>query len=401
MAEKQKVTINLAPRQDARGLELPPPGDDAIAHSARLAQAIADRIESRNGVIGFDEYMQMALYEPGLGYYSSTTHKLGARGDFVTAPEISPLFGFCIARQAAAAIAQGCGPRVLEFGAGSGKLCAQILGALPGIEAYQILDLSADLRQRQQALLQQELSAELFHRIEWLSSLPQQFDGIVLANEVLDAMPVHILSKQGDWRECGVAYDGQRFSWHYFVPEAPVMDAIRTIESRLGDFADDYTCELNLNYRPWFRALAEVCQRALVVIIDYGYEQDQYYHPARKRGTLTCHYRHRVHGDPLVYPGLQDITAFVDFDACADAAEENGFELSGLVNQGSFLIANGLLEESQRLADAGDNLARMAIAKQVGTLTLPQEMGEKFKVLAMQKNIALELPAMRRKGAYG
>jgi len=401
MAEKQKVTMNLPPGHDARGLELPPPDDDAIAHSARLVQAIVDRIESRSGVIGFDEYMRMALYEPGLGYYSSTTPKLGAQGDFVTAPEISPLFGFCIARQAADAIGQGCGPRVLEFGAGSGKLCAQILRALPGIEAYQILDLSADLRQRQQALLQQELSAELFHKIEWLSSLPHQFDGIVLANEVLDAMPVHILSKQGDWRECGVGYDGQRFSWHYFAPEAPVMDAIRSIESRLGDFADGYTCELNLNYRPWFRALAEVCQRALVFIIDYGYEQDQYYHPARKRGTLTCHYQHRVHGDPLVYPGLQDITAFVDFDACADAAEENGFELSGLVNQGPFLIANGLLEESQRRADEGDNLARMAIAKQVATLTLPQEMGEKFKVLAMRKNIALELPAMRRKGAYG
>ena len=401
MAEKQKVTMNFPSGHDAHGLELPPPDDDAIAHSTRLAKAIAERIESRGGVIGFDEYMHMALYQPGLGYYSSTTPKFGAQGDFVTAPEISPLFGFCIAQQAAAAIAQGCGARVLEFGAGSGKLCAQILDALPGLEGYQILDLGADLRQRQQAQLQQELSAELFHKIEWLSSLPSEFDGIVLANEVLDAMPVHILSKHGDWRECGVGYDGQRFNWHYFAPEAPVMDAIRSIESRLGDFADGYTCELNLNYRPWFKALAEVCKRALVMIIDYGYEQDQYYHPTRKRGTLTCHYRHRVHGDPLVYPGLQDITAFVDFDACADAAEENGFELSGLVKQGPFLIANGLLEEAQRLADANAALARMAISRQVGTLTLPQEMGEKFKVLAMQKNIALELPAMRRKGAHG
>ena len=401
MAEKQKATMNFPPGQGTCGLELPLPDHDAIAHSARLAEVIADRIESRSGVIGFDEYMHMALYEPGLGYYTSTTPKFGAQGDFVTAPEISPLFGYCIARQAADVIAQGCGPRVLEFGAGSGKLCAQILNALPALEAYQILDLGTELRQRQQAQLQQELSAELFHKIEWLSSLPQDFDGIVLANEVLDAMPVHILSKQGDWRECGVGYDGQRFSWHYFVPEVPVMDAIRKIESHLGDFADGYSCELNLNYRPWFRALAEVCQRALVVIIDYGYEQDQYYHPTRMHGTLTCHYRHRVHGDPLVYPGLQDITAFVDFDACADAAEENGFELSGLVNQGPFLIANGLLEESQRLADESDTRARMSISRQVGTLTLPQEMGEKFKVLAMQKNIALELPALRRRGAHG
>lgn len=401
MAEKQKVTMNFRSGHDTQGLELPPLDDDAVVHSARLAKAIAERIESRGGVIGFDEYMHMVLYQPGLGYYASTSPKFGIQGDFITAPEISPLFGYCIAQQAAAAIEQGCGARVLEFGAGSGKLCAQILEALPGLEAYQIIDLSADLRQRQQAHLQQELSAELFHKIEWLSRLPLQFDGIVLANEVLDAMPVHILSKHGEWRECGVGYDGQRFSWHYFVPQAPVMDAIRSIEARLGEFADGYTCELNLNYRPWFKALAEACQRALIMIIDYGYEQDQYYHPARASGTLTCHYRHRVHGDPLVYPGLQDITAFVDFDACADAAEENGFELSGLVNQGSFLVANGLLEESQRLVDESDTLTRTAISKQVGTLTLPQEMGEKFKVLAMQKNIALELPAMRRKGAHG
>ncbi len=401
MAAKPKVTMNFPSGHDAHGLELPPPDDDAIAHSTRLAEVIAERIESRGGLIGFDEYMRMSLYEPGLGYYSSATPKFGAQGDFVTAPEISPLFGFCIAQQAAAVIEQGCGARVLEFGAGSGKLCAQILSALPGLEAYQILDLSAGLRQRQQALLQRELSAELFHKIEWLSSLPQQFDGIVLANEVLDAMPVHILSKQGKWCECGVAYDGQRFGWHYFAPDAPVIDAIRSIESRLGDFADGYTSEVNLNYLPWFRALAQACKRALVLIIDYGYEQDQYYHPGRKLGTLTCHYQHRVHNNPLVYPGLQDITAFVDFDACADAAEDSGFELSGLVNQAQFLLANGLLEESQRLADESDAMARMTISKQVGTLTLPQEMGEKFKVLAMQKNIALELPAMQRKGAHG
>jgi len=401
MAEKHKVTMNFPSGHDAHGLELPPPDEDASAHSKRLVKAIAARIESRGGVVGFDEYMRMALYEPGLGYYSATAPKFGAQGDFITAPEISPLFGFCIAHQAAAAIAQGCGAQVLEFGAGSGKLCAQVLNALPALEHYQILDLSADLRQRQQTYLQRELTAELFHKIEWLSSLPQAFDGIVLANEVLDAMPVHILSKQGEWRECGVGLDGQRFSWHFFIPDAPVIDAIRSIESRLGTIADGYTTELNLNYRPWFKALAQACRRALVLIVDYGYEQDQYYHPTRESGTLTCHYRHRVHTDPLVYPGLQDITAFVDFDACADAAEENGFEISGLVSQAQFLLANGLLEEAQRRADESDALTRVAISKQVGTLTLPQEMGEKFKVLAMEKDVALELPAMQRRGAHG
>ena len=386
---------------DSRGLELPLPDAAAIAHSTRLVDAIAARIETRGGVIGFDEYMQMALYEPGLGYYSAAAAKFGAPGDFVTAPEISPLFGFCLARQAAAVIAQGCSARILEFGAGSGKLCAQILTTLPTLEHYQILDLSADLKQRQQNHLRAELPAELFHKVEWLSSLPQEFDGIVLANEVLDAMPVHILSKQGEWLERGIGYDGQGFTWQSFTPQQAVIDSIRSIEARLGDFAEGYRSELNLNYGPWLKALAQTCKRALVLIIDYGYEQDQYYHPSHARGTLTCHYQHRVHTDPLVYPGLQDITAFVDFDACADAAEANGFTLSGLVTQGRFLLANGLLDEAQRQAEGSDSLSQLALSQQVGTLSLPQEMGEKFKVLAMQKNMALELPAMQRRGSYG
>jgi SAM-dependent MidA family methyltransferase len=395
------VPKNLLSGHDSRGLELPLPDAAAIAHSARLVDAIAARIEDRGGVIGFDEYMQMALYEPGLGYYSAAAAKFGAPGDFVTAPEISPLFGFCLARQAAAVIAQGCSARILEFGAGSGKLCAQILSTLPTLEHYQILDLSADLKQRQQSYLRAELSAELFHKVEWLSSLPQEFDGIVLANEVLDAMPVHILSKKGEWLERCIGYDGQGFTWQSITPKQTVTDSIRSIEARLGDFAEGYQSELNLNYGPWLKALAQSCKRALVLIIDYGYEQDQYYHPSRARGTLTCHYQHRVHTDPLVYPGLQDITAFVDFDACADAAETNGFVLSGLVTQGRFLLANGLLEEAQRWAQGNDSLLQLALSQQVGTLSLPQEMGDKFKVLAMQKNMTLELPAMQRRGIYG
>jgi len=395
------VPKNLLSGHDSRGLELPLPDPAAIAHSARLVDVIAARIETRGGVIGFDEYMQMALYEPGLGYYSAAATKFGAPGDFVTAPEISPLFGFCLARQAAAVIAQGCGARILEFGAGSGKLCAQILSRLSTLEHYQILDLSADLKQRQQNYLRAELSAELFHKIEWLSSLPEEFDGIVLANEVLDAMPVHILSKQEEWHERGIGYDGQGFTWQTFTPKSSVIDSIRAVEARLGDFAEGYRSELNLNYGPWLKALAQTCKRALVMIIDYGYEQDQYYHPSRRHGTLTCHYQHRVHTDPLLYPGLQDITAFVDFDACADAAEANGFVLSGLVTQAQFLLANGLLEEAQRQAQGSDSLSQLTLSQQVGTLSLPQEMGDKFKVLAMQKNLALELPAMQRRGAYG
>jgi len=381
-----------------QGLELPLPDEAAIKHSTRLVDAIVERIEQRG--------MQMALYEPGLGYYSASLPKFGAQGDFVTAPEISPLFGYCLARQAGDLIVQGCAAEVLEFGAGSGKLCAQILESLPTLARYRILDLSADLRQRQQQYLAERLSVELFHKIEWLDRLPRDFDGIVLANEVLDAMPVHILSKQDDWIELGVGYQAQRFAWLPLEAEVATLDAMRHIEmcqmeKGLGAFPRDYCTELNLNYRPWLTALAHSCRHAVVLIIDYGYEQVQYYHAERRRGTLTCYYQHRAHADPFVYPGLQDITAFVDFDACADAAEVSGFEISGLIEQGQFLLANGLLDEAQRRAAQGEPMAQLAISQQVAKLSLPQEMGEKFKVLALQKNLQLEMPALQRGRAYG
>jgi len=272
--------------------------------------------------------------------------------------------------------------------------------------SYRILDLSADLRQRQQQTLRERLCAELFRKIEWLDRLPTDFDGIVLANEVLDAMPVHILSKQGDWVELGVGYQAQRLAWLPLAAEAATLDTMRAIEAHrmergLGALPQDYSSELNLNYRPWMASLAQSCRSAVVLIIDYGYEQAQYYHADRRRGTLTCYYQHRAHADPFVYPGLQDITAFVDFDACADAAEASGFEISGLIEQGRFLLANGLLDEAQRRAAEGEPMAQLAISQQVAKLSLPEEMGEKFKVLALQKNLELEMPAMQRGRAYG
>ncbi|MDH3220230.1 MAG: SAM-dependent methyltransferase [Gammaproteobacteria bacterium] len=393
--------MNPLPGAESATLELPPPDATAIACSKRLAEIIVEQIELCGGVIGFDEYMRMALYQPGFGYYSGDSIKFGASGDFVTAPEISPLYGACLARQAEVLIEQGCAARILEIGAGSGSLCGQIMESLPALRHYQILDLSAALKQRQQRYLRARLSAERFSRIEWLTSLPEAFDGIVIANELLDAMPVHILQKQDDWRELGVGYDGGRFAWQTFEPAREALQAIRAIEARLGELPPDYRCELNLNLRPWFKALAQSCRHAVAIIIDYGFEQNEYYHPARAHGTLGCYYRHRVHSDPLVYPGLQDITAYVDFDASADAAEAGGFAITGLVAQHRFLIANGLLDEAQRLSACADVRAQIAVAQQVKTLSLPQEMGQQFKVLAMQKNVAFDMPAMRRSHARG
>lgn len=393
--------MDLSPGFDSQGLELPQPDAAAIASSTRLVESIVTRIEKCGGMIGFDDYMRMALYEPGLGYYSGNAIKFGLFGDFVTAPEISPLFGNCLARQSAALIEQGCNAEILEFGAGSGKLCGHILRALPSLERYQILDLSAELKQRQHYYLDNYLDAEQFAKIEWISGLPEAFDGIVLANEVLDAMPVHLLLKQGAWQELGVGYDGQRFDWRAFAPGEQLLAAIRKIEARLGEFPDEYRCEVNLNFVPWFAALARSCRQAAVIIIDYGYEQSEFYHPARCRGTLDCYYQHRSHSDPLIFPGLQDITAFIDFDACADAAEANGFEILGLVPQQRFLIANGLLEDAQQQSDGQDTQAQLALSQQVKTLSMPDEMGQSFKVLAMQKNLTLDMPAMQRRAPGG
>lgn len=383
---------------DVSGLELPQPDDDAIEASTRLAASIIERIAKNDGLIGFNEYMQMAMYEPGLGYYSGNAIKFGVFGDFVTAPEISPLFGNCLARQAAELITQGCAGRVLEFGAGSGKLCGQILNALPDLDQYQILDLSAELKQRQHYYLSNILPAEQFEKIEWLSALPEGFDGVVIANEVLDAMPVHVLYKQDEWYELGVSYDTERFSWKEFTPGEQVLAAIREIEASHGKLPQDYRCELNLNFRPWFTALTQSCHQAAVIVIDYGYEQGEYYHPDRNRGTLECFYQHHMHYDPLIFPGLQDITASIDFDGCADAAEASGFDVLGLVSQRHFLVENGLLEDAQRLSENADTHEQLALSQQVKTLTLPEEMGQQFKVMAMQKNLDLDMPAMQRKG---
>lgn len=382
-------------------LDLPEADADATEHSGQLAETIIQRIQDSGGVIAFDEFMQALLYEPGLGYYSAETIKFGAQGDFVTAPEISPLFGYALGEQCLKLFQQGCAPCILEFGAGSGKLCAQILAASKSVEKYLILEVSGDLKLRQQNYLRQQLDSELFARVEWLNGMPEKFDGIVIANEVLDAMPVHILQRQQRWQELGVAWQAGRFAWQLYAEDSAAVRHIARIEASLGPLPEGYRSEVNLNYQPWLAALAQACDRVAVLLIDYGYEQQHYYHPERGSGTLLCHYQHRVHDDPLIYPGLQDVTAFVDFDALADAAEAAQFEICGLVSQARFLLANGLLQSAQRLAEGATDSIALAIAQQVKTLTLGEEMGEKFKVLALQKNIELDWPAMRRGLLHG
>ena len=377
------------------------PDADAIAHSERLIARIAERIAAAQGVLPFDEYMQACLYEPGLGYYSAGAAKLGAAGDFVTAPEISPLFGRTLARFAGALFDQGLPAEILEFGGGSGRLCRDLMQALGDrLQRYRMLEPSPDLRQRQQQLLRDRLSAEQYARIEWLDALPPVVDGLVLGNEVLDAMPVKVVLRQEGWRELGVGFEQGRFVWRA-LPEArqsrEALERLREIEQRQGALPEGYATEVNLNHRPWCRSLASRCARSVILMIDYGYPQVLYYHPTRTSGTLQCFYRHRVHGDPFVWPGLQDITAFVDFDAFAAAAGDAGLMVAGIARQADFLIANGLLELAP-VDEGGDDaeLARFKSAQQIKTLTLPGEMGEKFKCIALQKGVSLELPGIKQ-----
>jgi SAM-dependent MidA family methyltransferase len=372
--------------------ELPQPSNDQMEHSIQLIEKIIQHIDQSGGVISFQEYMQHCLYEPGLGYYSAGSTKFGAAGDFVTAPEISSLFGQCLANQAIQLFDQGLQQQILEFGAGTGKLCADIVRQLNALScewsSYHILETSADLQQRQQQYLQQHLSPDDLSKIHWLSQLPENFNGLLLGNEVLDAMPVNVVVKDQQWIELGVGFAEQRFQWLEYSRDSEAVRSILNIDQQ-NQLPQNYCTEINLNYAPWCRSVMQSCQQAVMLLIDYGYPREQYYHDARTTGTLMCFYQHRAHPDPFIFPGLQDITAFVDFDAFADAATESGFKLMGMTTQAKFLMSNGLLD---LLTDSlPDELEQLALAQQVKTLTLPGEMGDKFKVVGLQTGLNLHI----------
>ena len=385
--------MNSSPKSlkslEKRLLQFPQPAPDARRHSQRLVERIADEIQQQ-GPVTFERYMSLALTAPGLGYYVSGNQKLGGAGDFVTAPEISPLFSRCLARQCEQvlrAIAVGGPADILEFGAGSGVMAADILleleqrDCLPG--RYFILEVSADLKQRQLQTLQRK-APQLVSLVEWLEALPENiFRGVVLSNEVLDALPVHRFFKDAEsGGEYYVDWDGERFVWHKgkFNNEKVKQRS----EALLAQLPQPYVSELNLAADAWVGSVADILQQGVAIIIDYGFPQAEYYHPQRSQGTLMCHYRHRAHDDPFVYPGLQDITAHVDFTAVAQAAYEAGLQIAGYNSQAFFLMANGL-EEFARSLDA-DDPAYLKMAQQIKTLTMPGEMGELFKVMALAKN---------------
>jgi SAM-dependent MidA family methyltransferase len=324
--------------------------------------------------MSFARYMELALHEPGLGYYAGGARKLGAGGDFTTAPEMTPLFGRTLARQIAQLLQPG--EAILEFGAGTGALAASILEELPA--PYLILETSAELKQRQQQ--------RLGGNVQWLDQLPRNFRGVMLANEVVDAMPVHALA----WTRAGIlergvcANEGQ-LAWSDRAADRQVFDQARNIEVEIPP-AGRYESELALFARAWMRSLGRFLERGAILVIDYGFPAREYFHPQRSMGTLACHYRHHVHGDPFFLPGLQDITAHVDFSALAGAAADAGLEVLGYAHQAQFLVNCGITDLLAR-ENPEDPKRYLPAAAAAQKLLSPAEMGELFKVLAVGKGV--------------
>lgn len=378
---------------------------EALAHTERLTVLIKQFIEQQGGWISFAEFMQKALYEPGLGYYVAGARKFGVEGDFVTAPEISSLFSHCLARQCQQILDETSS--ILEFGAGTGIMAADILLALEKQKAlpkyYFILEVSPDLQQRQQETLQAECH-HLLSRVVWLSSLPENFEGVVLANEVLDAMPVHLFEVQeGKAVEKGVGISHDQLVWKLAKHEARKLGGI-AVQKTLDElqhrfnagyddkpsvFAHGYTFEVCSAIKPWLENLYAGMKRGVILIIDYGFPEHEYYHPQRYQGTLMCHYRHHAHTDPFIHIGLQDITTHVDFSAVARAAEECGFSISGYARQASFLMSLGILTSTE--VACLDVQQQYQHTQAVKKLLLPSEMGELFKVIALNKGENLPL----------
>ena len=372
-------------------LPLPPLTADEAAHSRRLTHRIWEEIDTRGGWLSFERFMEMALYEPGLGYYSAGAIKLGAGGDFVTAPEVSSLFSRCLAIQCGEVLQHVSGSSILELGAGSGVMAADLLnelaaqGCLP--ERYLILEVSADLRERQLALIR-ERAPEHEARVDWLDRLPEEFRGVVLANEVLDALPVQRFRIRGDQiNALGVTWQLGRLDWSEIRAAPELEAAVRRIEANTGErLPDGYTSEINMRLAPWIGGIGAALREGVALFIDYGLPQRQYYRSDRREGTLLCHFRHRFHDDPLINVGVQDIGAWVDFTAVAEAACAAGLTVAGFATQAHFLIGNGL---EQLLAPAAGNeiASRVQLARQAMLLTLPGEMGERFKVIGLSRGV--------------
>lgn len=383
---------------------LPAPDPVAAAHGARLLDRIRAEIAEAGGAISFARFMDLALYAPGLGYYRAGARKFGSGGDFVTAPELSPLFSRCLARQCREILERLGGGAILELGAGTGIMAADILlelralNALP--ERYAILELGGELRERQRQTLT-ERTPDLLERVVWLDALPEPgLRGVVLGNEVLDALPVERFRITPDgprrlevvWKRGDPATGLEPgLDWIEGADDRTLTATVAQIEAEIGwRLPEGYVSEYVPRLADWVRAVAEPLAAGALLLVDYGYSRREYYHPERADGTLLCHYRHRVHADPLILPGLQDITASVDFSAVADAARAAGLELAGYTSQNYFLFGCGLMDLLAEV-DSADAVRYLEQVRQVKLLTLPGEMGDRFKAIALTRGVDVPL----------
>lgn len=352
---------------------LPEPNQEALAHSVRLAEHIRKTILDCGGWISFAEYMRLALYAPGLGYYSAGATKFGSGGDFVTAPEISSLFGKTLAHWASGWLSANPDTDILELGAGTGKLAFDLLSELEApLRRYFILEVSADLRKRQEETLQGYAD-----KVTWLEALPDHFDGLIIANEVLDAIPFELVCwNENEIAQRGVCIREGNFAWcDRALQEGALLEAARAIQVPPG-----YVSEIHLGAQALVRNLAGILRKGMLLFFDYGFGRREYYHPQRHKGTLMCHYRHHAHDDPFYLPGLQDITTHIDFSAIAESGIDAGLQFIGYTDQAHFLINCGITEILGRVSP--ENTATyLPLCSEFQKLVSPAEMGELFKVM--------------------
>ena len=376
-----------APPDQAAG-GLPSPSEDERAHSARVVAQLVREIAEAEGWISFADYMSTALYAPGLGYYAAGARKFGAAGDFTTAPELTPLFGRTLAVQLEQVLAMVPGGEIIELGPGSGRLAGDVLAALAERDAlparYSLLEVSAELRERQRGHLAAH-AAKSLQRVRWIDALPERWSGAVLANEVLDAVPAHLVARRGgEWFERGVTVEaGARL---VFADRPLQAGRLRSMAQSRFPAEGEYVSEVNPAAEALVASIAERCARGVILLVDYGFPATEYYHPQRDRGTLMAHYRHRAFADALAYPGLVDMTAHVDFSAMARAGAAAGMSVAGFVSQARFLVNCGVLDQLARCGEP-QSAAYLRAANAVEKLTSPAEMGELFKVLALARGV--------------
>lgn len=379
--------------------DLPAPGDHSLQRSNALSETLRQAMDKHHGFLSFAHFMESVLYHPEWGYYTAPAFDIGKHGDFTTAPEISPLFARCFAHPLPPIFDHIGTGHILELGAGTGRFANDLLHQLEQLNSlpqhYYIHEISAVLRKRQQDFLQ-SACPHLYPRIVWLDTLPAHFKGVIIANELLDALPVHCFSIQKNTvKERCVTTEKDHFCWQLREPTTEKLAEEAEKIRRLYAPGNDYASEINLAMPLLIQSLVHCLSEGVILLADYGYGQAEYYHPERRRGTLTCFYRHHRHDNPLIYPGLQDITAHVDFTRVIEEAAEHGATLAGYTSQAAFLLDCGLMDEAAREEKNLSAVEAFTLHQAIKLLTLPTEMGERVKVMALNKNLELPLPGFK------